>query len=571
MPQSYDIIIRGGQVADGGGGEPFEADVAVRDGTIVAVGAVVGDAREEIQADGRLVTPGFVDLHTHYDGQATWDSRLDPSSSHGVTTVVMGNCGVGFAPCRPQDRQALIRLMEGVEDIPGAALSEGLTWQWESFGDYLDELDRRPHDVDVAAQIPHGALRVYAMGQRGIDRDPATPDDIATMATLVDQAMSAGALGLATSRSIAHRTADGDYTPMYEASAAELKGLCAAIGQRGVFQLVSDFRDEAEEFELLRQAAQAGVAGVSFSVLQTDGAPDKWRSLLARAEAANTEGLPIRAQTICRPVGVLMGLTASLHPFRYRPSYVAIADLPLEARCAAMAADSTRKAILAERDTEAHPLLTYFEGAAAKLFPLDDPPDYAPPASASFAARAARENRRPEEVIYDYLLEDGGRSLIYLPLYNYAAGDLAVVEEMLRHPLTLQGLGDGGAHVGAICDASATTYLLAAWVRDRGALPLGKAIAALTRQPAQHMGLRDRGLLAPGLKADINIIDLQALSMGRPHVVHDLPAGGGRLLQASGGYDMTIVSGVVTRRDGVPTDALPGRVVRGRRAPRPFR
>ena len=561
----YDLVIRGGTVADGGGGL-VEADVGVRGDRIATVAPRLGAGVEELDAKGLLVTPGFVDIHTHFDGQASWDRHMEPSSSHGVTTALMGNCGVGFAPCRPQDREALIALMEGVEDIPGAALAEGLPWTWESFEDYLDALDGMARDIDIGAQVPHGPLRVYAMGQRGIDREPARAEDVALMRRLLDRALDAGALGLATSRTIAHRTASGDLTPMYGSPRSELAALTQVIGQRGVFQLVSDFRDEADEFGILEDAARAGVAGVSFSLLQADVAAQKWRDLLARTEAAAMAGLPIKAQVICRPVGVLMGLEASVHPFLYRPSYQPLRDRPLAERVAALRDPALRAQILSEADAGAHPILIYFGGQHAKLFPMRATPDYAPRAEESFAAQAARTGRPAQDLIYDWLLEDEGKALIYLPLYNYTANDLSVCGEMLAHPLTLHGLADGGAHVGTICDASATTYLLTRWARDDRAIALGDAVAMLSARPAAAVGLNDRGRIAPGLKADLNVIDLDALAIERPRIVHDLPAGGRRFLQGARGYRATIVSGVVTRRDDRATGALPGRLVRGRRS-----
>jgi N-acyl-D-amino-acid deacylase len=560
----FDLVVRGATIADGTGGDLIAGDIGVRGGVIAAVGKNLGRGAEEIDARGKIALPGFVDIHTHFDGQATWDSHMEPSSAHGVTTALMGNCGVGFAPCRPGDRNALIRLMEGVEDIPGAALAEGLTWDWESFPDYLDALGRKPRDIDLAAQIPHGALRVFVMGERGIARDAANTDDIAAMAGLVDQAMAAGALGLATSRTIAHRASDGSLTPMYGALADELGALTAALKGRGVFQLVSDFGDEAAEFALLETAAANGAKAASFSLLQADMAPHKWRSLLARAEAANAKGLNIRTQVMCRPIGVLMGLEASVHTFLYRPSFQPLRDLPLAERVARMKDPAIRAAILAEKDEGAHPLLIYFGGAYSKLFPMGASPDYAPAADDSFAARAAREGADPQALIYDWLVSDGGKALIYLPLYNYTSGNLSVCGEMLAHPLSLHGLADGGAHVGTICDGSAGSYLLARWVRDDGAMSLSRAAQMLGADPAAHVGLTDRGVLKPGKKADIAVVDLDALAIERPRIVHDLPAGGKRFLQGARGFSAMVVSGVVTRRDDAATGALPGRLVRGR-------
>jgi N-acyl-D-aspartate/D-glutamate deacylase len=560
----FDLVVRGATIADGAGGDLAEGDIGVRGGLIAAIGKGLVRGAEEIDARGKIALPGFVDIHTHFDGQATWDSYMEPSSAHGVTTAVMGNCGVGFAPCRPGDREALIKLMEGVEDIPGAALAEGLTWDWESFPEYLDALARKPRDIDIAAQIPHGALRVYVMGERGIARDAANTADIAAMAALVDLAMAAGALGLATSRTIAHRASDGSLTPMYGALADELGALTAALKGRGVFQMVSDFGDEDAEFALLETAAARGAKAASFSLLQADMAPQKWRSLLARAEAANAKGLNIRTQVMCRPIGVLMGLEASVHTFLYRPSFQPLRDLPLAQRVARMKDPATRAAILAEKDEGAHPLLIYFGGAYSKLFPMGAAPDYAPAAGGSFAARAAREGADPQALIYDWLVSDGGKALIYLPLYNYTSGDLSVCGEMLAHPLSLHGLADGGAHVGTICDGSAGSYLLARWVRDDGAMSLSRAAQMLAADPAAHIGLTDRGVLAPGKKADITVIDLDALALERPRIVHDLPAGGKRFLQGARGFSAMVVSGVVTRRDDAATGALPGRLARGR-------
>ncbi len=472
MSAKFDLVIRNGTLADGGGGEPREADVAVRAGRIAAVGEVNGVGAEEIDARGLLVTPGFVDIHTHYDGQATWDAHLEPSSSHGVTSVVMGNCGVGFAPCRPRDRDVLISLMEGVEDIPGTALAEGLKWDWESFPDYLDALERRARDIDIATQSPPGALRVYAMGARGAAREDATENDIACMRKLVDEGMRAGALGVASSRTMNHRTAAGDLTPMYGAAAREIAGLSDAIGRRGVFQLVSDFMDEAGEFALLEHAARGGALSASFSLLQADPVPDMWRSLLKRVENANARGLPIRAQVMCRPVGVLMGLDTSIHPFMKRPHYQEVAHLPLAARVAALGDPQRKTAILAEEDAGRKPPLGYLSQAVWKLFPLGDPPDYAPPASASFQARADASGAPPLELVYDYLLTDAGRALIFLPLFNFTTNTLDPVAEMLRHPLAVHGLGDGAAHRAR--SARRRTALFAGRARLQGVGRVGR-------------------------------------------------------------------------------------------------
>jgi N-acyl-D-aspartate/D-glutamate deacylase len=565
MP-AFDLVIRNGALVDGTGGDVQAADVGVIGDRIAAIGPGLGRGREEIDAKGCIVTPGFVDVHTHYDGQATWDSRLEPSTRHGVTTAVTGNCGVGFAPCRPQDRDALIRLMEGVEDIPGAALHEGLQWDWESFPDYLDALARRPRDCDVAAMAPHGALRVFAMGARGIAREPATEDDIALMRALLSEALDAGAIGLGTSRTIAHRTADGDFTPMYGALRSELAGVTQALNGRGVFQMVSDFVQEEDEFGILEDAARNGASAASFSLLQADPAPDKWRSLLDRTERAAAQGLPVRAQVISRPVGVLMGLEASMHPFSNTAAWREIAALPLAEKVARMRDPAFRTRLLNDEKSGRHQLLVYFRDAWSKFFPLGDPPDYAPGPERSIAAMARAQGRAPEEVAYDLMLQDDGRAFIYLPLFNYTRGDLSVVETMLSHPLTVPGLGDGGAHVGAICDGSATTYLLMHWVRDRGDIPLQAAVEMLTRRSAALVGLHDRGVIAPGRKADLNVIDLDALAIAAPRIAYDLPAGGRRLTQGARGYRATVLSGAIVSRDDAPTGALSGRLVRGRQA-----
>ncbi|MBI1252485.1 MAG: amidohydrolase family protein [Alphaproteobacteria bacterium] len=562
----FDLVIRNGEVFDGAGGGPVAADIGVKSGRIAAIGKALAAGREEIDAAGRIVTPGFVDVHTHYDGQATWDSHLEPSTRHGVTTAITGNCGVGFAPCRPKDRDALIRLMEGVEDIPGVALHEGLAWDWESFPDYLDALAARPRDCDVAAMIPHGGVRVFVMGERAIAREPAEAEDIAQMRQIVSAAIDAGAIGFGTSRTIAHRTADGEYTPMYGALRNELAGIAEGLKRRGVFQMVSDFVKEDDEFAILEDAARAGAAAASFSLLQADPAPEKWRSLLARTEAAAAKGLPIRAQVISRPVGVLMGLEASMHPFSSTAAWREIKHLPLAEKVSRMRDPEFRARLLSDEKSGRHQLLTYFKDAWSKFFPLGDPPDYAPGPERSIAAIARGQGRAPEDVAYDLLLEDDGHAFIYLPLFNYSHGDLGAVAQMLSHPLTVPGLGDGGAHVGAICDGSATTYLMMHWARDRRELPLGRAVEMLTRRAADLVGLHDRGSIAVGKKADLNVIDLDRLAIAPPRMAYDLPAGGKRFTQGARGYAATVLSGVVVSRDDAPTGALPGQVVRGRQA-----
>jgi N-acyl-D-aspartate/D-glutamate deacylase len=569
----YDVVIRGGTVIDGTGAPGFEADVAVRDGTIVAVGEVRGSAREELDARHQIVTPGFVDIHTHYDGQATWDSRLAPSSLHGVTTVVMSNCGVGFAPVRPEHHDLLVELMEGVEDIPGTALHEGLSWEWESFGEYLAALERVPHDIDVAAQLPHSPLRVYVMGQRGADREPATEAELAQMEALVREAVAAGALGLSTSRNITHRTSRGAPIPTYDAQASELVALASALGQtgRGVLQVVSDFRNQDSELELMHQMAKASGRPLSFSMLQSDHAPEAWREQLARLDAFVDEGLPMTAQVCGRPTGTLLGLESSMHPFIRHSSYREIAHLPLADRVLEMRTPERRRQILTEETASRSRRGRMFAEGYHKMFRLGDPPDYEPGPEASIAALAERTGRPAKEILYDILLENDGHELLYFPLSNYSYTNLEAAREMMQHEHALLGLGDGGAHVGVICDASNTTYYLTHWTRDRTRGPkldLAWVVRKQTRDTARAVGLFDRGVIARGMKADLNVIDMDRLAIRPPYMVHDLPAGGRRLLQAAQGYTATLVSGQVTYRDGAPTGALPGAVVRGSQAPK---
>jgi N-acyl-D-aspartate/D-glutamate deacylase len=564
----FDLVIRGGAVVDGTGADPFEADVGVTAGRIAAVGRGLAAGTEEINAKGLVVTPGFVDVHTHYDGQAAWDARLQPSTQHGATTVVMGNCGVGFAPCKPQDRAALISLMEGVEDIPGGVLSEGLPWAWESFAEYLAFLEAKPRDADLAAMATHGPIRVFAMGQRAIEREAATPEDIALMRRLVGEAVAAGAVGFSTSRTLAHRTAEGALVASYGAAHEELtaigEGLAASPG--AAFQMITDWDDVDAEFDCLEALVRRAGARGTFSLMQNDLRPERWKQVTARLGAANAKGLPITAQTICRPIGVVMGFDASMHSFAFRPSHKAIKDLPLPEKIKRLRDPSVRAAILSEEDHEPHVFMRYFGGRLDRFFELGAEPDYWPDPDNSIAARAAREGVDPYAYLYDILLKDDGRALIYLPIAGYQDPSGGVVQTMLTHPNTMPALGDGGAHVGTICDASVSTYLLTEWVRDRGVFSLSEAVRRLTSQPASFFRFADRGVLKPGLKADLNVIDLDHLSIAPPRMAHDLPAGGKRLLQAAHGYVATVLSGAITYRNGEPTGALPGRLLRGPQA-----
>lgn len=573
MAATHDLVVRGGTVVDGTGADPVTADVAIRDGRIAEVGRVGGRGREEIDASGLLVTPGFVDIHTHYDGQATWDSRLAPSSWHGVTTVVMGNCGVGFAPCRPADHDMLVRLMEGVEDIPGVVLTEGLSWNWESFPQFLDALEGRSHDIDFAAQLPHGALRVYVMGERGAEREPATDDEIAAMAALAREAMDAGALGFTTSRTLNHRTSDGQPTPTLTAAEEELLGIAMGLkaAGKGVLQFVTDFKNAKVEFAMLRRLVAESGRPLSVSLAQAEAAPDAWKRLLGWVEEAAASGLPMRAQVAGRPVGLMLGLDATLNPFVSHPSYRAIAELPLAEKVARLRDPDFRARLLAEAPATDHPFMRAVLSNFAKMFVLGDPPDYEQPPEQSLGARAAARGIRPEELAYDLMLEDEGRAMLYFPFLNYADDSLDPSLAMMKSPHSVLGLGDGGAHLGTICDASFSTHMLTHWTRDRtrGArLSIPEVVKWHTQDTAAAVGLDDRGRLAPGFKADLNLIDYDRLRLRPPRMVHDLPAGGRRLMQEAEGYRYAIVSGEVTYRDGKPTDALPGRLVRGaQRAP----
>lgn len=570
----YDIVIRGGAVADGSGGPIREGDVAVQDGIIVACGSVKGRGREEIDAKGQLVTPGFVDVHTHYDGQITWDNRLAPSSVHGVTTVVMGNCGVGFAPCRPADRELLVELMEGVEDIPESVMAEGLPWNWESFPDYLDAIDRRRCDVDFAAQIPHSPIRVFAMGQRGADHEPPNEADLDRMTALVAGAIRAGALGVSTSRSLAHRTPAGKPAPSVFTEEDELIALGNGLREAGsgVFQIiprtVADDIDPAQEMGLLRRIAEVSGRPLSFTLLHRSEKPEQLAVVLDLLDAARADGLRMSAQVAPRPVGVLQGLDLSFHPFRFRPSFNAIADLPLPERVAAMRDPELRARLLAETNVHSHPMIMHLVNQIETMCELGDPPNYEPRASDLLAPRAAGLGISPAELAYDLLVANDGTGLLMLPASNYVDHSLDAICPLLLRPGSVVALGDGGAHYGNLCDASYPTTMLAYWARDRQRGPrldLAPVVRALTRDPALAVGLGDRGLLAPGYKADLNIIDHDRLRLYPPAVRRDLPAGGRRLYQRASGYTATIVNGVVTYREGEATGALPGRLVRGAR------
>src|SRR6516164_3856542 len=567
MPANPDLVIRGGTIADGSGGNLFEADIAIQDGRISEVGKIAAKGQEEIDARGKLVTPGFVDVHTHYDGQVTWSQDITPSSQNGVTTAIMGNCGVGFAPCRVEDHLRLIQLMEGVEDIPEPVLSAGIPWSWESFPDYMDWLSKRDFDIDVGAQLPHAALRVYVMGERGARRDPSTAEDNAKMAKLAGDAVRAGALGFSTSRTLNHRTSTGDFTPTLKAGEDELTAIAAAMHGEGrsVLQFVLDLSTLHEDLPMMLRVADKTKCPISFSVTQNDRAPQRWRQTLAEINAAAARGLSITAQIAARPVGLLLGLELSRNPFQTHPSYQAIAHLPLAERLKLLRQPQLRATILKESATATDDPL-FFRPDYDKIYLLGDPPDYEQPPENALGAQAHREGRRPEELAYDAMLSDEGRGMLYVPFLNYADGNLDATREMLCDPRSVPGLSDGGAHCGIICDASFPTYLLTHWTRDRKRgekLSIPFVVAAQSRKTALSVGLYDRGLIAPGYKADVNVIDYDRLHLHPPKVHYDLPVGGRRLLQQVDGYEATIVSGHITRRAGSATGARPGRLVRG--------
>ncbi len=563
----YDLIIRGGSIVDGTGGDPKEGDVAVKDGRIAAVGAVTGWGALEIDARDRIVTPGFVDVHTHYDGQAIWGEEMAPSSSHGVTTVVMGNCGVGFAPCRAEDQDMLINVMEGVEDIPGVVMTEGLPWDWETFPEYLDRLEEGKRDIDVAVYLPHSPLRVYAMGARGANREAATAEDLAKMRAITKEAMEAGAIGFATSRLSIHKTADGGAIPTFETDVAELKAIAGGMKDAGsgTFQVVLDaFVGWDKEYPVIDAVMEASGRPATFTLASANEGPPRWRTVLDLMAASKARGRQVTAQVMPRPIGVVIGLELSVHPFILCPSWAKIADLPLAKRVEAMRDPAFRAAILIEEPGHGHPLVMLGRNWRW-IFPFDETVDYAPPAGQSLEGLAAARGCSPAEVAYDFFLETEGKGMMLNAIGGFENNSLAATHEMLSHPDCIPSLGDGGAHYGAICDASYSTYLLKHFVRDGrdGGFGLSEAVHMLTQKAARAVGFTDRGVLAVGMKADINVIDMARLHLHLPDIVHDLPAGGRRLDQKATGYDATIVSGEVIRRMDRGTGARPGRLVRG--------
>jgi N-acyl-D-amino-acid deacylase len=562
-----DLVIRDGTIFDGTGSEPFIADVVVRDGRILRIGEFSGRARLEIDAAGKMVTPGFIDVHTHYDGQLIWSETLSPSSAHGVTTVVTGNCGVGFAPCRPADHTRLIKLLEGVEDMPEVVLADGLTWDWETFPEFIEALERRPHDIDYAVQVPHAALRMYVMGERAIDKAVATSDDIVEMRRIAREAIEAGALGFGTSRNIFHTTLDGVVIPTAHSPEAELQAIAEGMREAGggVIQAILSLQTPKPDLEMFMRVAAATGSPLSYSLLQVVGTDrDEWKDLLETTISASKAGLPVTAQVFPRPVGILLGLDASYHPFSAHPAYQRIANLPLAERVAEMRKPEVRAAILTDTPQPRGTVFFMLARAYPTIYPLGEHPNYEPDAGRSVAALAAAQGRTPDEVAYELLLENDGRALLLQTAANYAEQNLEAVRAMLTAPCTVPALGDGGAHYGMICDSTYTTFLLAYWGRDRGhgLIPLPQIVRSMTSEPAAMLGLTDRGRIAPGLKADLNVIDFERLGLHAPRMVRDLPSGGRRLTQDADGYVATIVSGEAVRRDGRPTGARPGRMVR---------
>ena len=564
----YDLIIKNGTVYDGTGEKPFFADVAIKGNKIVTIGELEESSKEVIDAKGKIVAPGFVDIHTHYDGQVTWDPYLRPSTYHGVTTVVMGNCGVGFSPCKPEERDWLISLMEGVEDIPGTALHEGINWQWESFPEYLDTLEGKPLAIDVGTQIPHGAVRAYVMGQRGIDREEASQEEIEQMSQIVKEAIEAGAFGFSTSRTEKHKDSSGALTPSITAHKNELVSIAKSLGEikSGVLQGISDFYDFETEFNIFKEMSESSGRPISITVEQMDQRPDWWHQLLDGIEEAQGEGINMYGQVPPRATGINMGLTATLNPFTFYPSFYELSKQSLEEKVATMKDPAFKEKLLSEDPVSiGNPLVDEITQSFNKMFRLGEPANYEPEPDASFEAIAKKQNISPQEVAYDCLLEKEGKALIYHPLFNYLPGNLDYVERMLNHPYSISGLGDAGAHCGAISDASFPTTLIQHWGRDRKRgkkIPLEKLISMQTLETSRLLGITDRGVLKEGYKADINVIDFENLTLHEPEVLHDLPAGGRRLVQRASGYEYTIVSGQIAFKDGESTGVLNGRLIR---------
>lgn len=570
----HDLVIRGGTIVDGTGGKAFTGDVAIDGGVITAVGTISTQGREEIDASGKIVTPGFVDIHTHYDGQATWDSEMAPSSWHGVTTVVMGNCGVGFAPAKPDRHEWLIGLMEGVEDIPGTALAEGMTWDWETFPQYMDALEKRPRTIDVACHVPHGAVRAYVLGDREQPGAVPTKEDIAEMSRIVEEGVRAGALGFSTSRTVIHKSVDGEVVPGTTATAEELIEIGRAMGRvgYGVFEMASDLNREWKEFEWMGALSRETGLPVTFAALQSIAKELPLDEQIATMRAENDNGANIVAQIALRGNGIIMAWRGTVHPFRFRPSWISIMELPWDQQKAKLLDPAFKAQLLSEQnDFTGVPqdilgLIMIVSGGWGMQFEMDEDFDYEPGPDASIAARAAAAGVDPAEYAYDLLCREDGAGFAYLPILNYADGNLDFLETLQGDEDTVNSLSDGGAHCGTICDAASPTFMLQHWVRDRrrgGRIGLEHAIKRQCYDTARLYGLNDRGLLKPGYLADLNIIDFDRLKLGKPWLAFDLPAGGKRLLQKADGYVATVKSGVVTFREGTMTGELPGIVIRG--------
>ncbi|KUI17625.1 amidohydrolase [Mycobacterium sp. GA-1285] len=585
----FDLKITGGTVVDGTGADRFSADIGIRDGKIVEVrrrgpgdAPLEGEAAETIDATGKVVAPGFVDIHTHYDGQVSWDSLLEPSSGHGVTTVVTGNCGVGFAPVRPGQEEWLIGLMEGVEDIPGTALTEGISWGWESYPEYLDAVEKKDFAIDVGSQIAHGAVRAYAMGERGARNEPAAPEDIDAMARLVQEGIEAGALGFSTSRTLGHRAIDGEPVPGTFAAEDELFGLgrAMAAGGRAVFELApqgvagEDIIAPKKELEWMKRLAAEIDRPISFGMIQVDAAPDLWREQLDISAEAHASGSELYPQIAARPFGMLFGFPGH-HAFTHRPTFRKLkAECGREELAERLADPAVKAAILAEEDLPPDPnvlfdnMFALVQYSLGRIYSLGDPPDYEPTVERTVDKIASDRGEDPLATLYDLMLEDNATAMLMLPFYNYFYGNHDAIREMLLHPAGVVGLSDGGAHCGMICDASYPTFLLTHWARDRRRgpkLPLEYVVRKQSHDTAQLFGLSDRGVIEVGKKADVNVIDMDALTLRPARMAYDLPAGGQRLVQGASGYTATIVSGVVTRRNGIDTGARPGRLVRSAR------
>ncbi len=571
MNAVHDLVIRGGTIVDGTGGKPFAGDVAIDGDRISLVGEVKGRGREEIDATGKIVTPGFVDIHTHYDGQATWDAEMAPSSWHGVTTVVMGNCGVGFAPAKPDKHDWLIGLMEGVEDIPGTALAEGMTWDWETFPEYLDALEKLPRTVDVGTHVPHGAVRAYVLGERERPGAVPTETDIAQMSKIVEEGLRAGALGFSTSRTILHKSIDGEVVPGTTATKEELIGIGRAMGRvgYGVFEMASDMKRDWDEFGWMGQLSRETGLPVTFAALQSIAKEMPLEEQISEMRAQNANGANIVAQIALRGNGIVMAWQGTVHPFRFKPAWVEIETLPWDQQLARLKDPAFKARMLAEDnvfpESDVVDLLHIVAGGWPVQYEMDPDFNYEPTASESIAARAAAAGVSGAEYAYDLLMKDEGKGFIYFPILNYRDGNLDFLEALQESDDTVNSLSDGGAHCGTICDAASPTFMLQHWVRDRTKkrISLENAIRRQCRDTAVLYGLHDRGLLQPGLLADVNVIDLDRLKLGKPWLAFDLPAGGKRLLQKAEGYVATIKSGQVTFREGVMQGPTPGGVIRG--------